>query len=191
MRFTETAVRGAFVIEPEPRSDARGFFARTWCRREFERMGLTAEIVQVNVSFNRLRGTLRGMHYQDAPHEEAKVVSCLRGALYDVVLDLRPSSPTYLRWAAVELDPHDRKMLYVPQGCAHGFQTLADDTEVQYFMSEFHAPGLARGVRYDDPAFALRWPLPPALLSEADQTWPNYRPLCENPHNREHRAADR
>lgn len=167
------------MIEPEPRTDARGFFARTWCRREVAARGLTADIVQVNVSFNVHKGTLRGMHYQDAPHQEAKVVSCSRGALYDVVLDLRPGSATYLRWEAVELDPDNRKMLYVPEGCAHGFQTLADDTEVHYLMSEFYAPSHARGVRHDDPAFAIRWPLPPVHLSDADRSWPDYRPAQE------------
>lgn len=183
MRFTETAVLGAFVIEIEPRTDARGFFARTWCQREFEAMGLTTRIVQVNVSFNALKGTLRGMHYQDAPHQEAKVVSCIRGALHDVALDLRPQSPTYLRWTAIELTPDNHKALYIPEGCAHGFQTLADDTEVHYLMSEFYAPTHARGVRYDDPIFNIRWPLPPANLSDADRRWPDYRQSRDRPHN--------
>ena len=174
MIFTETAVRGAYVLDLERRSDTRGFFARAWCAKEFEAHGLTPRLAQVNVSANVRKGTLRGMHYQRPPHREAKVVSCIRGAIYDVVLDLRRVSPTYLRWAAAELTAESHRMLYVPEGCAHGFQTLMDGAEVLYLMSEFYAPGHAAGVRYDDPAFAIEWPLPVACISDADRAWPDY-----------------
>jgi dTDP-4-dehydrorhamnose 3,5-epimerase len=175
MLFTRTNVDGAFVIDLERRTDPRGSFARAWCQREFQAHGLTDRIAQVNVSANPRKGTLRGLHYQSRPHQEAKVVSCTRGAVLDVVLDLRPDSPTYLRWAAAELTAGNRRQLYIPEGCAHGFQTLADDTELLYLMSEFYAPGHACGVRYNDPAFGIAWPLPVAVISDADRDWPDYR----------------
>jgi dTDP-4-dehydrorhamnose 3,5-epimerase len=174
MIFTETRVQGAHVIDLERRADERGFFARLWCQREFEAQGLTARLTQVNISSNVRKGTLRGMHFQIGPHEEAKVVSCSRGAICDVVLDLRRASPTYLRWDAVELNANNRRMLYIPEGCAHGFQSLADDAELLYLMSEFYSPEHARGVRYNDPAFDIHWPLPVAAISDADRTWPDY-----------------
>ena len=175
MLFHETLVRSAFLIELERRSDSRGFFSRTWCQREFAAHGLTARLAQVNLSGNLRKGTLRGMHFQREPHAEAKVVSCTRGAIYDVVLDLRSDSPTYLRWFAVELTAQNHRMLYIPEGCAHGFQTLADDTEILYLMSEFYAPTHGWGVRHDDPAFGISWPLTVECISEADQAWPNYQ----------------
>jgi len=174
MIFTETRVKGAFVIDLERRTDHRGLFARVWCQHEFEARGLTARLAQVNVSFNPFKGTLRGMHLQASPHEEAKVVSCTRGAIYDVVLDLRQGSPTYLRWDAVELTDANRRMLYVHAGCAHGFQTLEDETGLLYLMSEFYSPEDARGVRYDDPAFGIRWPLAVESISDRDRAWPDY-----------------
>jgi dTDP-4-dehydrorhamnose 3,5-epimerase len=174
MIFTRTRVHEAYVIDLERRTDERGFFARAWCEKEFAAHGLAPRLAQVNVSFNARKRTLRGMHYQASPCAEAKVVSCTGGALYDVVLDLRPESPTYLRWDAVELTAGNRRMLYVPEGCAHGFQTLADDTVVLYFMSEFYSAEHARGVRYDDPAFGIRWPLSVGTISEKDLTWPDY-----------------
>jgi len=158
----------------EKRGDERGFFARAFCEREFAQHGLSSRIVQANNSLSARKGTLRGMHYQRAPHQEAKVVGCIRGAIYDVVLDLRPDSPTYLRWAAAELTAENHRSLYIPEGCAHGFQTLMDGAEVLYLMSEFYAPGHAAGVRYDDPAFAIEWPLPVACISDADRAWPDY-----------------
>jgi dTDP-4-dehydrorhamnose 3,5-epimerase len=176
MRFMETAVRGAFAIDLDLRADHRGFFARTWCALEFQARGLNPRIAQVNISASRLRGTLRGMHLQLAPCREAKTVSCVRGAIYDVVLDLRPDSPTFLRWAAVELSAGCRRSLHIPEGCAHGFQTLEADSEVLYFMSELYSPSHGRGVRYDDPAFGIEWPLPVEALSEADRTWPAFEP---------------
>jgi dTDP-4-dehydrorhamnose 3,5-epimerase len=174
MIFQVTRVRGAHVIELERRSDDRGFFARAWCQKDFEAQGLAARVAQVNVSSNRQKGTLRGMHFQTVPFREAKVVSCTRGAIYDVAVDLRPESPTYLQWAAAELTSENRRMLYVPEGCAHGFQTLSNDTELLYLMSGCYSPRHARGVRYDDPAFKIQWPLPVECISDADREWPDY-----------------
>jgi dTDP-4-dehydrorhamnose 3,5-epimerase len=176
--FQELEIRGAFVVELEKREDERGFFARAWCAREFAEHGLTPRLVQVNVSFNERAGTLRGMHFQRAPHEEAKSVRCTRGAIYDVVLDLRPDSQSYKRWAAVELSADNRRMLYVPEGCAHGYQTLVDDTETLYEVSEFYAPDSEGGVRWDDPAFGIEWPhADERILSPKDASWPDFNEL--------------
>ena len=158
MRFTETRLKGAFIIEPERLEDERGFFARTFCQKEFGAHGLNSKIVQCNVSYNKHKGTLRGMHYQAPPMAEAKLVSCTRGAIYDVIIDLQPESPTYCQWFAEELNAENSKMIYIPEGFAHGFQTLEDETEVFYQMSEFYSPEHARGVRWDDPAFGIKWP---------------------------------
>jgi dTDP-4-dehydrorhamnose 3,5-epimerase len=174
MIFKETTLKGAFVIEPERRHDERGFFARTWCQREFAAEGLPPQWVQCNISFSRQRGTLRGMHYQAAPYEEAKLVRCTRGAIYDVIIDLRAESPTFRRWVAVELTTDNRCMLFIPKGFAHGFQTLVDDTEVFYQMSQFYAPEYARGVRWDDPAFKISWPAEKRIISERDQGFPDF-----------------
>lgn len=158
MRFIETKLKGAYIIEPEPIEDERGFFARTYCAREFEAHGLNPRFVQCNISYNKKKGTLRGMHYQAAPYAEAKLVRCTRGAIYDVIIDFRPESPTYKAWVTVELTADNHLMLYVPESFAHGFQTLADDTEVFYQMSEYYHPESARGARWDDPAFGIVWP---------------------------------
>ena len=174
MIFQETKIQGAHVIDLERRTDSRGCFARAWCQREFDAHGLNARLAQVNVSTNVTQGTLRGMHYQSPPHREAKVVSCTRGAMYDVAIDLRPESPSYMQWVAAELTAENRRMLFIPEGCAHGFQTLLDDTELLYFMSDFYSPGHSLGVRYDDPAFGISWPLPVTCISEADRAWPHY-----------------
>jgi dTDP-4-dehydrorhamnose 3,5-epimerase len=168
MLFCETKLPGVFVVEPERLEDERGFFARTWCQREFETHGLNPRLVQCSVSFNRIKGTLRGMHYQAAPHAEAKLVRCTLGAIYDVILDLRPASPTLRQWIAEQLTVENRRALYIPEGCAHGFQTLADNTEVLYQMSEFYYPESARVVRWNDPAFQIAWPLPPTAISGKD-----------------------
>lgn len=160
------------MIELQPVEDSRGFFARTWCQREFEAHGLNPGLAQCNTSFNNKKGTLRGMHYQAAPYQEAKLVRCTMGAIYDVIVDLRPDSPTFKQWLAVELTAQNRLMLYIPAGVAHGFQTLQDDTEVFYQMSEFYYSELARGVRWDDPAFGIKWPLPDPILSERDKNYP-------------------
>ncbi|WP_449245244.1 dTDP-4-dehydrorhamnose 3,5-epimerase [Desulfobacca acetoxidans] len=174
MIFCETRLKGAFIIELEPIADARGFFARTWCQREFAAHGLKSRFVQCNISYNKKKGTLRGMHYQIAPHAEAKVVRCTRGAIYDVIIDLRPDSLTFKQWLAVELTADNRRMLYIPEEFAHGFQTLEDDTEVFYQMSEFYHPECARGVRWDDEAFGIEWQGEIPIISENDRS---YRPL--------------
>jgi dTDP-4-dehydrorhamnose 3,5-epimerase len=176
MRFTETKVAGAFLIEPEPIADERGFFARTWCREEFADHGLTGELAQANISFNHRQGTLRGLHYQAAPHAEAKLVRSTRGAIWDLALDLRRDSPTYLAWFGAELSDANRQMLYVPEGCAHGFLTLTDDAEVAYQMSAPYAPEAARGVRFDDPAFGIEWPGEVVVINQRDRSYPDVAP---------------
>jgi len=163
------------VVDLEPIEDERGFFARAWCAREFGERGLESRIVQCSISYNKNRGTLRGMHWQQAPHEEVKLVRCIRGAIYDVIADLRPTSPTYGRLISVQLSDQNRQLLYVPKGFAHGFQTLEDDTEIFYAMSEFYAPEAGRGFRYDDPAFAIEWPeTEDLLIADRDQSWPDF-----------------
>jgi dTDP-4-dehydrorhamnose 3,5-epimerase len=174
MKFIETELPGTFVIEPEPLSDDRGFFARTFCAHEFAVRGLEPAVAQCSVSFNKRRGTLRGMHYQCAPFEESKLIRCTGGRIYDVILDLRPSSLCFCRWIAVELSAANRRMIYMPAGMAHGFQTLEDATEVFYQISERHAPEYACGVRWDDPAFEITWPIRDPVLSERDRSYPNF-----------------
>ncbi|MGB9714863.1 MAG: dTDP-4-dehydrorhamnose 3,5-epimerase [Thermodesulfovibrionales bacterium] len=175
MIFKETTLKGAFIIELEKRVDSRGFFARAWCRKEFEDNGLIKEMVQANVSFNKKKGTLRGMHYQITPYEEAKLVRCTRGAIYDVIIDLRPDSPTYKQWVSVELTSENYKMVYVPENFAHGFITLEDNTEVTYLVSEFYSPEFERGIRYNDPSFGIQWPIPISVISEKDKSWQDYQ----------------
>lgn len=175
MRFTATAIPGAYVLDIEPHADDRGFFARTWCARELAARGLVSRLAQCSVSSNARAGTLRGMHYQAAPHEETKVVQCIRGAIYDVLVDLRRDCATFRRWVAVELTAENRRMLYVPAGVAHGFQTLADDTDVLYLISEFYAPEASRGVRWNDPAFGIAWPETPArVMSDRDRGYADF-----------------
>lgn len=174
MKFQELAVQGAYLVRMERIEDARGYFARTWCSQEFAARGLRAELVQTSLSFNPRQGTLRGLHFQSAPHEEAKLVRCVRGRLYDVVLDLRPASPTYLRHAGVELSADGDGMMYIPEGCAHGFLTLADATEASYQISNCYAPEASRGVRWDDPAFGIAWPGEVVVISERDRTYPGF-----------------
>lgn len=172
MHFHETKLAGAYVIDLEPFTDQRGQFARAWCSEEFAKRGLVAELVQVNVSVNPHQGTLRGLHYQEPPHTEIKLVRCVRGAIWDVIVDLRARSPTYGEWIGVELSPAAMNMLYVPEGFAHGFQSLTDDTEVNYQVSAPYTPQAARGVRYDDPALGVDWPLPVTRISDNDRSWP-------------------
>ncbi|MEW6053648.1 MAG: dTDP-4-dehydrorhamnose 3,5-epimerase [Nitrospirota bacterium] len=190
MIFTETKLKGAYIIELEKLQDNRGFFARTFCRREFEARRLNPNIVQCNISYNKKKGTLRGMHYQAAPYQEAKLISCIRGAIYDVIIDIRPDSPTYRQWLSVELTAHHppltietshspinlstHKLLYVPEGFAHGFLTLSDNAEVCYQMSEFYMPDYARGIRWNDPAFNIKWPIAIAAMSEKDMQYPDF-----------------
>lgn len=172
MQFRPLSIPGAMVVEVERREDSRGFFARSFCWDEFAAQGLAPDFVQCNLSWNARRGTLRGMHYQRAPSREGKLVRCTAGAIWDVVLDLRPDSPTYLRWEAAELTASNRRALYIPPGLAHGFQTLADDTEVFYQMTDMYAPELADGVRWNDPAFGIDWPVADPILSERDAAYP-------------------
>lgn len=174
MIFQETKLKGAFEIHLERKTDERGFFARSWCQTEFENHQLTSRLVQCNISFNGSKGTLRGMHYQVPPHAEAKLVRCTRGSIYDVVVDLRSESRTFKDWAAIILTAEQRNMAYVPEGCAHGFLTLEDNTEVFYQMSEFYHPESARGFRWNDPEFQIVWPECVQVISERDRTYPNF-----------------
>lgn len=172
MIFRELKLPGAYLIELQPHTDARGQFARAWCREEFRKQGLATDFVQGNVSVNPHAGTVRGMHYQRAPHGEVKLVRCVRGAIYDVIVDVRPDSPTYLQWVGVELSPKALTMLYVPVDFAHGFQSLEPDSEINYLVSSAYAPGAGAGLRYDDPALAIDWPLAVSQISTQDQGWP-------------------
>jgi dTDP-4-dehydrorhamnose 3,5-epimerase len=174
MTFHEAKISGVFEIHLEPKLDERGFFARSWCLDEFEGHGLNPKLMQCNVSFNTRKGTLRGIHYQVAPYPETKVVRCTRGAIYDVVVDLRPQSRTFKSWISAVLTAENRNALYVPEGCAHGFLTLEDKTEVFYQMSEIYNAESARGVRWDDPAFQIAWPAKVEVISERDRTYPNF-----------------
>ena len=176
MIFTATALEGAWLVDIEKREDERGFFARTWDRREFETRGLNPELAQCSLSFNPREGTLRGMHFQIEPHEEAKLVRCARGSIFDAIVDLRPASPTFKKHLGVVLTADSRRMLYVPEGFAHGFLTLEDGTEVFYQISEFYAPECQRGLRWDDPALAIAWPAAPRLVSERDRSYPDFDP---------------
>jgi dTDP-4-dehydrorhamnose 3,5-epimerase len=178
MLCTKITLPGAYIIELQKIEDARGFFARAWCQKEFAALGLNSNMRQCNMSFSSKKGTLRGMHYQVAPYEEAKLVRCLKGAIYDVIIDLRPTSPTYMQWIGVELTADSYKMLYVPEGFAHGFQTLSDNTEVFYQVSQFYQPGAERGVRWNDPIFGITWPeTEHRILSEKDQSWLEFSPV--------------
>jgi dTDP-4-dehydrorhamnose 3,5-epimerase len=172
MIFSGTQFEGAWLIDIEPREDDRGFFARTWCRLEFAAQRLDAEIAQESISYNRYRGTLRGLHFQRSPHEETKVVRCTRGAIFDAIVDIRPHSSTYLLWQGFELTGENRRALYIPKGFAHGFQTLTNNVEVTYQISAFYAAEAAGGYRYDDPTFGITWPLPVAVVSRRDRDWP-------------------
>jgi dTDP-4-dehydrorhamnose 3,5-epimerase len=172
MNFNETMIQGAWIIDPIPHEDDRGRFMRAWCAREFTEHGIEFRPVQANMGFSIHKGTVRGLHFQEAPADEAKLVRCTRGAMFDVVLDLRPGSQSYGKWYGVELSAENGRMLYVPEHCAHGYQTLEENTEMQYMTSAFYAPKSARGVRFDDPAFSIRWPLAITSVSEQDRTWP-------------------
>lgn len=174
MIFTPTELKDALIIDPEIREDARGFFARIWCQDELGSQGINTNVVQVNMSYSRTRGTLRGMHYQRAPHAETKLVRCTMGAIYDVIVDIRPGSPTYLRWIGVELSAQNHRMLYIPEGFAHGFQTLTDDVEVTYQVTAFYTPSAEGGARYNDPAFGITWPLDVTVISDKDRSWADF-----------------
>lgn len=174
MNFAETKLHGAFVIDLQRAADSRGFFARTFCRREFAEHGLNPAVAQCNTSFNRTAGTLRGMHYQLEPFREVKLVRCISGAIHDVIIDLRPTSPTYRAWAGFDLSAENHRTLYVPEGFAHGYLTMADNTEVFYQVSEFYQPGHERGIRWNDPAFAISWPITPQIISPKDASHPDF-----------------
>ena len=175
MIFASTRLEDALLIDIEPKEDERGFFARTWCRQELAARGLDAQIAQESVSYNRLRGTVRGLHFQRPPHEETKIVRCTRGAIFDVIIDLRPRSPSYLQWQGFELTAENRRAVYIPKGFGHGFQTLAEHSETTYQISTFYVPESTGGYRYDDEAFRITWPLPLTMISERDLGWPKYR----------------
>jgi dTDP-4-dehydrorhamnose 3,5-epimerase len=174
MKFLKTKLEGSYVIETEPICDGRGFFARTFCEKEFSDNGIYFNIAQCNTSHNKKKSTLRGMHYQAVPHQEAKLVACIKGSICDVIIDLRSDSPTYCQWFSVELTLDNKKMLYVPKGFAHGYQTLEDDTIVSYFVSEFYQPGSEKGVRWNDSAFSIDWPLEPQIISSKDSNYPDF-----------------
>lgn len=176
MIFKETKLKGAYIIEPERLEDTRGFFARAWCKKEFEAHGLNSGLVQCNISFNKKSYTLRGMHYQSPPYKETKLVRCTMGAIYDVIIDLRSESPTYKHWVGVKLTEENHRMLYVPENFAHGYQTLRDNTEVFYQVSQSYSPEFERGVRWNDPSFNIKWPeTDKSIISKKDQNWPDYR----------------
>lgn len=175
MRFTELKIIGAHVVEPEPHVDFRGRFMRAWCSHEFEEHGINFLPVQSNMGLSLMKGTVRGMHYQDSLALEAKLVRCTRGAIFDVVLDLRPGSPTFGKWEGVELSAENGRMLYVPEHCAHGCQSLEENTEIYYLTSAFYSPDSAQGVRFDDPAFGIKWPLAVSVISDQDKNWPLFQ----------------
>ena len=174
MQFTPTELAGAYIVDFQKREDSRGFFAHAWSQAEFAQHGLNSQIVDINFSYNRNRGTLRGMHFQRDPYAQVKIVRCVRGAIYDAIVDLRPSSPTFRQSIGVELTADNHRALYVPEGFGHGFQTLEDHCDVMYLVSQIYAPSAEGGVRYDDPAFAIAWPLPPTVISERDLAWPTF-----------------
>jgi dTDP-4-dehydrorhamnose 3,5-epimerase len=174
MNFLPTLFPDAWLIEPQRFADQRGFFARTWCRRDFEQRGMETDVAQCGIAFNTHKGTLRGMHFQAPPHEEVKLVRCTMGAIYDVILDLRTDSPTYLKHQGFELTAENRRELYIPKGFAHGYLTLSENSEIAYQMSQFYHPDAGRGVRWDDPAFAIQWPASPAVMNERDAKYPDY-----------------
>jgi dTDP-4-dehydrorhamnose 3,5-epimerase len=175
MIFQELSLPGAYLILPELREDERGFFARAFCQKELSSVGLHSHFVQNNISYNKKKGTVRGMHFQEAPHEEVKIVRCMSGAIYDVIIDLRPSSSSYKKWIGVELNATERMMIYIPKGFAHGFQTLQDDSEVFYWISDYYMPSSAKGYCWNDPSFNIRWPLPVEFISHRDQTFVCFR----------------
>lgn len=175
MKFTELNLKGAFVIELERKEDERGFFARSFCQREFQKIGLNSNIRQCDISYNKQKGALRGIHYQTPPYEEDKIVQCVQGAIYDVIIDLRKNSSTYCKWIAIELKAEDYTMLYCPKGFAHGFQTLKDNTVIHYQMSEFYYPKGSTGLRWDDPTFNITWPIEKKIISQNDQKFPLFK----------------
>jgi dTDP-4-dehydrorhamnose 3,5-epimerase len=180
MIFNKTELEDAYIIELQEFNDERGFFARAFCEKEFKDHGIDFRVVQANTSYSSKKHTLRGMHYQEKPHQEAKLIKCTKGAIYDVIIDMRPDSPTFKKWAGVELTEQNRKMIYVPEGFAHGFLTLEDDTEVYYPVTESYTPGAEKGIRWDDPAFNIDWPAKAAIISAKDKSWPLFDKSLDN-----------
>ncbi|WP_291571673.1 dTDP-4-dehydrorhamnose 3,5-epimerase [Clostridium sp. UBA4548] len=175
MIFKETKLKGAYIIEIEPIEDERGFFARSWCKEEFESIGLNPNLKQCNISYNKHKGTIRGMHFQTAPYEEAKLVRCIRGAIYDVIIDLREHSETFMKWIGVEITAENRKALYIPEGFAHGFQTIEENSEVFYQMSESYHAEHAAGIKWNDTTFGIEWPLPIISISDKDNSFQSFK----------------
>lgn len=175
MIFTETKLKGVFIIELEKLEDERGFFARTWDKKTFEEYGLNSKVVQCSISFNKLKGTIRGMHFQIPPYEESKIVNCIKGKIFDVIIDMRSDSETFKKWISIELSDLNKKMIYIPEGCAHGFQTLEDNTLVYYQISEIYSPDHARGVRWDDKAFQIEWPYKKTVISKKDSSYQSFQ----------------
>jgi dTDP-4-dehydrorhamnose 3,5-epimerase len=178
MQVLTTPISGAFLVEPERLEDSRGFFARSWCSRTFAAQGLASQFVQTNISYNRRKGTLRGLHYQTAPHQENKLIRCTKGSIYDVIVDLRPNSTSYGDWFSIKLTSDNHRQLYIPGGCAHGYQTLSDECEILYMVSDYYCPECERGICHDDPSFAIFWPRPPKDISEKDRSWPDFDFKC-------------
>lgn len=174
MRFSKTGVSGAYVIDVDRIGDSRGYFGRLWCEKELAQFGIACHIAQSNVGFSPKAGTLRGLHYQKPPHQEVKIVRCTRGAVFDIVVDIRPDSPTFREWHGLELNPDNGSMLYVPEGCATGYLTLEDDSEIYYHTTKPYAPDAASGIRYDDPLFKIQWPREVVILSDSDKGWPDF-----------------
>lgn len=183
MKFEETKLQGAYIVDLQQLQDERGFFARAYCANEFQSLDMVPEVVQANLSTNQVKGTLRGMHYQLDPYQETKFVRCIRGALYDVIIDLRPESPTYLEWVGVELTADNYRALFVPRDFAHGFVTLEDNTEAFYMVSQFYTPGAESGIRWNDPMFNIEWPIEPAVISEKDASWQDYQDVLRSTPN--------
>jgi dTDP-4-dehydrorhamnose 3,5-epimerase len=183
MKFEETTLQGAYIVDLQPFHDERGFFARAYCANEFEALGMVSDVVQANLSTNNVKGTLRGMHYQLDPYQETKFVRCTRGSLYDVIIDLRPASPTYMAWIGVELTADNHRGLFVPRDFAHGFVTLEDHTEAFYMVSQFYTPGAESGIRWNDPAFHIEWPIEPTVISQKDAGWQDYQEISPSTPN--------
>jgi dTDP-4-dehydrorhamnose 3,5-epimerase len=176
MIFTETKLKDAFIIEIKKIEDERGFFGRSWCKREMEEHGLNSNVVQQNTSLSKMKGTIRGLHYQKHPYEETKLIRCTKGAIFDVIIDLRKDSPTFLQWMGVELTEDNYKMLYIPEKFAHGFLTLTNNSEVTYLVTQFYSPGVEGGIRFDDPVFNIQWPVPVEVVSDKDKSHPDFNP---------------
>lgn len=174
MKITDTPLKGAFLIEIDKIGDERGFFGRSWCKKEMKEAGLNSDIAQINTSLSKMKGTLRGLHFQVEPYQECKMIRCTKGAIFDMIIDIRSGSPTFLKWFGIELNEHNHKALYSPEGFAQGFITLEENTEITYFTSEFYIPGMDRGVRYNDPQVGIRLPIEPTVISDKDQSWPDF-----------------